>query len=113
MDILSCPHRPMSSSTMTRRDQIRLPSGVTSQLDVTRIWIAGVTFKRRTGSRDLRLVETRRRVAVAVDVLGDTIQPFPSFSGIYYTAVKALRMNIADIPPPVGPMDAQMANMSE
>jgi hypothetical protein len=45
-------------------------------------------------------------------VLGDTIQPFPSFSGIYDTAVKTLRMNIADMPPPVGPMDAQMANMS-
>ncbi|HMG27660.1 MAG TPA: NAD(P)/FAD-dependent oxidoreductase [Acidimicrobiia bacterium] len=53
------------------------------------------------------------RAHVPVEVLGDTIQPFPSFSGIYDTAVKALRMNIADMPPPVGPMDAQMANMSD
>ena len=53
------------------------------------------------------------RAHVPVEVLGDTIQPFPSFSGIYDTAVKALRMNIADMPPPIGPMDAQMANMSE
>ncbi len=52
------------------------------------------------------------RAHVPVEVLGDTIQPFPSFSGIYDTAVKTLRMNIADMPPPVGPMDAQMANMS-
>jgi pyruvate/2-oxoglutarate dehydrogenase complex dihydrolipoamide dehydrogenase (E3) component len=52
------------------------------------------------------------RAHVAVDVLGDTIQPFPSLSGIYDTALKTLRMNIADMPPPVGPMDAQMANMS-
>jgi dihydrolipoamide dehydrogenase len=51
------------------------------------------------------------RAHVPVEVLGDTMQPFPSFSGIYDTAVKALRMNIADMPPPVGPMDAQMANM--
>src|SRR5215831_4540441 len=53
------------------------------------------------------------RAHVPVEVLGDTIQPFPSFSGIYDTAVKALRMNIADMPPPVGPMDAQMASLSE
>ena len=53
------------------------------------------------------------RAHVPVEVLGDTIQPFPSFSGIYDTVVKALRMKIADMPPPVSPMDAQMANMSE
>jgi pyruvate/2-oxoglutarate dehydrogenase complex dihydrolipoamide dehydrogenase (E3) component len=53
------------------------------------------------------------RAHVPVEVLGDTIQPFPSFSGIYDTAVKALRMNIADMPPPVGPMDAQIANISD
>jgi pyruvate/2-oxoglutarate dehydrogenase complex dihydrolipoamide dehydrogenase (E3) component len=53
------------------------------------------------------------RAHVPVGVLGDTIQPFPSFSGIYDTVVKALRMKIADMPPPVSPMDAQMANMSE
>jgi pyruvate/2-oxoglutarate dehydrogenase complex dihydrolipoamide dehydrogenase (E3) component len=52
------------------------------------------------------------RAHVPVEVLGDTIQPFPSFSGIYDTVVKGLRMKIADMPPPVGPMDAQMANMS-
>jgi pyruvate/2-oxoglutarate dehydrogenase complex dihydrolipoamide dehydrogenase (E3) component len=50
------------------------------------------------------------RAHVSIAVLGDTIQPFPSFSEIYNTAVKALRMKIADMPPPVGPMDAQMAN---
>jgi pyruvate/2-oxoglutarate dehydrogenase complex dihydrolipoamide dehydrogenase (E3) component len=53
------------------------------------------------------------RAHVPVEVLGDTIQPFPSFSGIYDTVVKALRMKIADMPPPVSPMDAQMANMSK
>jgi pyruvate/2-oxoglutarate dehydrogenase complex dihydrolipoamide dehydrogenase (E3) component len=52
------------------------------------------------------------RAHVPVEVLGDTIQPFPSFSGIYDTVVNGLRMKIADMPPPVGPMDAQMANMS-
>lgn len=53
------------------------------------------------------------RAHVPLDVLGDTIQPFPSFSGIYDTAVKALRMAIADMPQPVGPMDAQMARLPE
>jgi dihydrolipoamide dehydrogenase len=35
------------------------------------------------------------RAHVPLVVLGDTIQPFPSFSGIYDTAVKALRTEIA------------------
>ncbi|HEY2489863.1 MAG TPA: NAD(P)/FAD-dependent oxidoreductase [Streptosporangiaceae bacterium] len=52
------------------------------------------------------------RARVPVEVLGDTIQPFPSFSGIYDTAVKLLRMEIADMPRPAMPMDAQMASLS-
>jgi pyruvate/2-oxoglutarate dehydrogenase complex dihydrolipoamide dehydrogenase (E3) component len=52
------------------------------------------------------------RARVPVEVLGDTIQPFPSFSGIYDTAVKMLRMEIADMPRPARPMDAQMAGLS-
>ena len=53
------------------------------------------------------------RAHVPLDVLSDTIQPFPSWSGIYDTALMSLRMNIADMPPPVGPMDAQMATLPE
>jgi pyruvate/2-oxoglutarate dehydrogenase complex dihydrolipoamide dehydrogenase (E3) component len=53
------------------------------------------------------------RAHVPVEVLGDTIQPFPSFSGIYDTAVMALRMEIADMPRRLTPMDAQMASLSE
>ncbi len=52
------------------------------------------------------------RAHVPLEVLGDTIQPFPSFSGIYDAAVMALRMEIMDMPRPVGPMDAQMASLS-
>jgi dihydrolipoamide dehydrogenase len=52
------------------------------------------------------------RARVPIEVLNDTIQPFPSFSGIYDTAVKALRMKIADMPPPDSPMASQMATMS-
>ena len=51
------------------------------------------------------------RAHVPIDVLSDTIQPFPSFSGIYDTALKSLRMNIAGMPPPVEPMDSQMASL--
>jgi dihydrolipoamide dehydrogenase len=51
------------------------------------------------------------RARVPVDVLSDTIQPFPSFSGIYDSAVKDLRMEIAEKPHPMKPMDAQMASM--
>jgi len=52
------------------------------------------------------------RARVPVEVLADTIQPFPSFSGIYNTALSELRMNIADMPSPHRPADAQMANMA-
>ncbi len=52
------------------------------------------------------------RAHVPFEVLADTIQPFPSFSGIYDTAVMALRMEIADKPRPAGPMDAQMATIA-
>jgi dihydrolipoamide dehydrogenase len=52
------------------------------------------------------------RAHVPLDVLGDTIQPFPSFSGIYDTAVMSLRMEVMDRPRPTMPMDSQMANLS-
>jgi pyruvate/2-oxoglutarate dehydrogenase complex dihydrolipoamide dehydrogenase (E3) component len=53
------------------------------------------------------------RAHVPLEVLSDTIQPFPSFSGIYDTALMELRMQIADMPPPARPLDAQMANMPQ
>jgi dihydrolipoamide dehydrogenase len=52
------------------------------------------------------------RAHVPLEVLADTIQPFPSFSGIYDTAFMALRMNVADKPRPATPMAAQMAGLS-
>jgi dihydrolipoamide dehydrogenase len=52
------------------------------------------------------------RAHVPVDVMSDTIQPFPSFSGIYDAALKELRMRIADMPQPTRPMNAQMASLS-
>ena len=52
------------------------------------------------------------RAHVPIEVLTDTIQPFPSFSGIYDAALKALRMQIADMPPPARPMAAQTASLS-
>jgi pyruvate/2-oxoglutarate dehydrogenase complex dihydrolipoamide dehydrogenase (E3) component len=51
------------------------------------------------------------RAHVPLDVLGDTIQPFPSFSGIYGAAVTALLMEIAGKPRPTSPMAAQMARL--
>jgi len=53
------------------------------------------------------------RAHVPLEVLGDTIQPFPSFSGIYDAAVMALRMDIADMPRPATPTDAQMASLTQ
>ena len=51
------------------------------------------------------------RAHVPLDVLTNTIQPFPSFSGIYDAALMALRMGIAKLPRPVRPMDARMASL--
>jgi pyruvate/2-oxoglutarate dehydrogenase complex dihydrolipoamide dehydrogenase (E3) component len=51
------------------------------------------------------------RAHVSIEVMSDTIQPFPSFSGIYDAALMELRMQIADMPRPVTPMDAQMARI--
>ncbi len=53
------------------------------------------------------------RAHIPLEVLSDTIQPFPTFSGIYEAALKDLRMEIVDMPRPVRPMDAQMAGLSE
>ena len=53
------------------------------------------------------------RAHVPLEVLSDTIQPFPSFSGIYNAALMELRMAIADMPRPASPMAAQMAGLSE
>jgi phytoene dehydrogenase-like protein len=53
------------------------------------------------------------RAHVPLEVLSDTIQPFPSFSGIYDAALMALRMDIADMPRPAKPMDARMASLSK
>jgi dihydrolipoamide dehydrogenase len=52
------------------------------------------------------------RAHVPLEVLADTIQPFPSFSSIYDAALMALRMEIADSSMPAGPMDARMASIS-
>jgi dihydrolipoamide dehydrogenase len=41
------------------------------------------------------------RARVPLDVLRDTIQPFPTFSEIYVAALKALRGRIAAVPQPV------------
>jgi len=52
------------------------------------------------------------RAHVPLDVLGDTIQPFPSFSGIYDSAVMELRMEVMNRPEPARPMSSQMATLS-
>ncbi len=51
------------------------------------------------------------RARVPLEVLNDTIQPFPSFSGIYDTAMKTLCMAVAEMPPVASPMAAQMASL--
>jgi dihydrolipoamide dehydrogenase len=52
------------------------------------------------------------RARIPLSVLVDTIQPFPSFSGIYDSALMELSMAVADLPPPARPMAAQMSRMS-
>ena len=52
------------------------------------------------------------RARIPLEVLSDTIQPFPSFSGIYDAALSALRMQVADMPSSVDATGAQMANLA-
>jgi pyruvate/2-oxoglutarate dehydrogenase complex dihydrolipoamide dehydrogenase (E3) component len=52
------------------------------------------------------------RARVPLDVLLDTIQPFPSFSAIFDSALKELSMTVADMPQPPRPMNAQMSNLA-
>jgi dihydrolipoamide dehydrogenase len=52
------------------------------------------------------------RARIPLSVLMDTIQPFPSFSGIYDSALMELSMAVAHLPPPARPMAAQMSRMS-
>jgi dihydrolipoamide dehydrogenase len=42
------------------------------------------------------------RARVPIEVLRDTIQPFPTFSGIYNAALKALRGQLTKVPQPHG-----------
>ena len=51
------------------------------------------------------------RAHVLLAVLSDTIQPFPSFSGIYDAALTELRMDIAEMPHPMKPVNSQMATV--
>lgn len=52
------------------------------------------------------------RARIPLSVLVDTMQPFPSFSGIYDSALMELSMAVADLPPPARPMAPQMSRMS-
>jgi dihydrolipoamide dehydrogenase len=53
------------------------------------------------------------RARVPLPVLVDTMQPFPSFSGIFGSALNELSMAVADLPPPARPMAAQMSTVSK
>jgi pyruvate/2-oxoglutarate dehydrogenase complex dihydrolipoamide dehydrogenase (E3) component len=52
------------------------------------------------------------RAQLPLPVLVDTIQPFPSFSGIYNAALSELSMAVANMSPPSKPMAAQMSRAS-
>jgi len=47
------------------------------------------------------------RARVPLEVLSDTIQPFPSFSGIFDSAFKALRMETTRMSSPARPTQGQ------
>ena len=78
--------------------------------EVARIWMNSWVSTGLEAASNFLLAKLRARVPL--EVLSDTMQPFPSFSGIYDAALIALRMQIADMPPPTRPRDAQMANLT-
>ena len=53
------------------------------------------------------------RARIPLPVLIDTMQPFPSFSGIYDAALKELSMVVADKAPPATSMAAQMPTVAK
>jgi dihydrolipoamide dehydrogenase len=73
-------------------------------------WLTGAYALGPEAGEWLQQATLAIRARVPIDVLSDTIQPFPSFSGIYDTTVKVLRMQVMDKPPPVQPMAPQMPN---
>jgi hypothetical protein len=50
---------------------------------------------------------------VPLNVLSDTIPPFPSLSGIYDAALTELRMDVAKMPHPMKPENSQMATVTK
>jgi hypothetical protein len=73
----------------------------------------------RYWERELGRSEWTQQATLAIrahgplEVLSDTIQPFPSFSIIYDAALMALRMDIANSPRPAKPRDARMATLAK
>ncbi len=55
------------------------------------------------GAAEASYSATTRRACVPLEVLSDTIQPFPIFSGLFDLAPKAPRMEVASMPPPARP----------
>jgi pyruvate/2-oxoglutarate dehydrogenase complex dihydrolipoamide dehydrogenase (E3) component len=60
----------------------------------------------------MQLATLAVRARIPLTVLIDTMQPFPSFSGIYNSALMELSMVVAHLPPPSRPMAAQMSTVS-
>jgi pyruvate/2-oxoglutarate dehydrogenase complex dihydrolipoamide dehydrogenase (E3) component len=60
----------------------------------------------------MQLATLAVRARIPLTVLIDTMQPFPSFSGIYSSALMELSMVVAHLPPPSKPMAAQMSTVS-
>jgi dihydrolipoamide dehydrogenase len=75
-------------------------------------WLTGAYALGPEAGEWLQQATLAIRARVPLEVLSDTIQPFPSFSGIYDAAVMSLRMEIAHMPRPLTTMDAQIASLS-
>ncbi|HMH94901.1 MAG TPA: NAD(P)/FAD-dependent oxidoreductase [Streptosporangiaceae bacterium] len=76
-------------------------------------WLTGAYALGPEAGEWLQQATLAIRARVPIEVLSDTIQPFPSFSGIYDAALGTLRMDIAEMPRPTRPMDSQMAGLSK
>jgi pyruvate/2-oxoglutarate dehydrogenase complex dihydrolipoamide dehydrogenase (E3) component len=65
-------------------------------------WLTGAYALGPEAGEWLQQATLAIRAHVPLDVLADTIQPFPTFSEIYVAALKALREEIAAARKPVG-----------
>ncbi len=76
-----------------------------------RAWLTGAYALGAEAGEWLQQATLGIRARVPLEVLSDVIEPFPNCSIIFASAFKTLRTEVAKMPPPLQPMQAQMVRL--